>query len=216
MNNIDIKLGDGFHSLYNIPSAMAQNRSVVIQKEQQINVNSHGKFDQSMQTKQKQKQDIQQVERENSYHNDTRNHNHHQHQHQIQNQNKNRQEVFNCADQDQHQEEEDDDEEEDEEEAHGEAAGGEEAMAPLKKGPWTAEEDALLLSYVSKHGDGNWNTVQKYSGVSRNGKSCRLRWTNHLRPHLKKGAFSAEEERIIIEQHAAIGNRWSRIAAMVT
>lgn len=90
-----------------------------------------------------------------------------------------------------------------------------EDVALLKKGPWTAEEDALLLAYVSKHGDGNWNSVQKYSGVSRCGKSCRLRWTNHLRPNLKKGSLAPEEERLIIEQHAALGNRWSRIAAML-
>ncbi|KAH7421907.1 hypothetical protein KP509_13G080700 [Ceratopteris richardii] len=90
-----------------------------------------------------------------------------------------------------------------------------ENVPSLKKGPWTAEEDALLLAYVNQHGNGNWNSVQKFSGILRCGKSCRLRWTNHLRPHLKKCSFSREEERLIIDQHAAIGNRWSRIAAML-
>ncbi|KAI5080897.1 hypothetical protein GOP47_0004080 [Adiantum capillus-veneris] len=85
----------------------------------------------------------------------------------------------------------------------------------MKKGPWTAAEDALLIAYVEKHGEGNWNAVQKLSGVSRCGKSCRLRWTNHLKPDLKKGAFSAEEERKIIIHHAALGNRWARIATML-
>ncbi|KAA8519265.1 hypothetical protein F0562_013521 [Nyssa sinensis] len=83
----------------------------------------------------------------------------------------------------------------------------------LKKGPWTSAEDAILVDYVKKHGEGNWNAVQKHSGLFRCGKSCRLRWANHLRPNLKKGAFTAEEERLIIELHAKMGNKWARMAA---
>ncbi|KAI3461201.1 hypothetical protein Pfo_017864 [Paulownia fortunei] len=84
---------------------------------------------------------------------------------------------------------------------------------PLKKGPWTSAEDAILVEYVTKHGEGNWNAVQKHSGLARCGKSCRLRWANHLRPDLKKGAFTPEEERHIIELHAKMGNKWARMAA---
>ncbi|GFP91143.1 transcription factor gamyb [Phtheirospermum japonicum] len=83
----------------------------------------------------------------------------------------------------------------------------------LKKGPWTSAEDAILVEYVTKHGEGNWNAVQKHSGLARCGKSCRLRWANHLRPNLKKGAFSPEEEQLIIELHAKMGNKWARMAA---
>ncbi|XP_040991069.1 transcription factor MYB33-like [Juglans microcarpa x Juglans regia] len=83
----------------------------------------------------------------------------------------------------------------------------------LKKGPWTSTEDAILVDFVKKHGEGNWNAVQKHSGLFRCGKSCRLRWANHLRPNLKKGAFTAEEERLIIELHAKMGNKWARMAA---
>nr|URY18866.1 MYB protein [Zanthoxylum bungeanum] len=85
----------------------------------------------------------------------------------------------------------------------------------LKKGPWTAAEDAILMEYVKKHGEGNWNAVQKNSGLMRCGKSCRLRWANHLRPNLKKGSFSPEEEKIIIELHAKLGNKWARMAAQL-
>ncbi|ANM70812.1 myb domain protein 86 [Arabidopsis thaliana] len=49
-------------------------------------------------------------------------------------------------------------------------------------------------------------------GLQRCGKSCRLRWINYLRPDLKRGAFSQDEESLIIELHAALGNRWSQIA----
>ncbi|XP_007020787.2 PREDICTED: myb-like protein A [Theobroma cacao] len=85
----------------------------------------------------------------------------------------------------------------------------------LKKGPWTAAEDAVLAEYVRTHGEGNWNAVQKNTGLARCGKSCRLRWANHLRPNLKKGAFSPEEERIIVELHAKMGNKWARMATQL-
>ncbi|KAK8301470.1 hypothetical protein V6Z12_D04G024400 [Gossypium hirsutum] len=91
----------------------------------------------------------------------------------------------------------------------GDADGG----ALLKKGPWTSAEDAILIDYVKKHGEGNWNAVQKHSGLFRCGKSCRLRWANHLRPNLKKGAFTREEEHLIIELHSKMGNKWARMAA---
>ena len=85
----------------------------------------------------------------------------------------------------------------------------------IKKGPWTPQEDMILTEYVKKHGEGNWNSVQKNSGLLRCGKSCRLRWANHLRPNLKKGAFSEEEEKIIVDLHAKLGNRWARMAAQL-
>lgn len=85
----------------------------------------------------------------------------------------------------------------------------------LKKGPWTSTEDAILVEYVNNHGEGNWNAVQKHTGLNRCGKSCRLRWANHLRPDLKKGAFTPEEERQIAVLHATFGNKWARMAAEV-
>ncbi|XAR55378.1 hypothetical protein NMG60_11035432 [Bertholletia excelsa] len=97
----------------------------------------------------------------------------------------------------------------------GPTAGGGGSAQSLKKGPWTTAEDSILMEYVRKHGEGNWNAVQRNSGLMRCGKSCRLRWANHLRPNLKKGAFSAEEERLIIELHAKLGNKWARMASQL-
>ncbi|BFG29589.1 hypothetical protein CerSpe_158630 [Prunus speciosa] len=85
----------------------------------------------------------------------------------------------------------------------------------LKKGPWTAAEDQILMEYVRKHGEGNWNEVQRNSGLNRCGKSGRLRWANHLRPNLKKGSFSLEEQRLILELHAKYGNKWARMASQL-
>ncbi|KAL2325047.1 hypothetical protein Fmac_024105 [Flemingia macrophylla] len=81
-----------------------------------------------------------------------------------------------------------------------------------RKGPWTAEEDRLLIQYVRLHGEGRWNSVASLAGLKRNGKSCRLRWVNYLRPDLKKGQITPQEESIIQELHARWGNRWSTIA----
>ncbi|WZZ87873.1 hypothetical protein YC2023_116452 [Brassica napus] len=83
----------------------------------------------------------------------------------------------------------------------------------LKKGPWTPEEDQKLIDYINKHGYGNWRTLPKNAGLERCGKSCRLRWTNYLRPDIKRGRFSFEEEEIIIQLHSIMGNKWSAIAA---
>ncbi|GAB4846184.1 hypothetical protein Ancab_025182 [Ancistrocladus abbreviatus] len=93
--------------------------------------------------------------------------------------------------------------------------GGGGGGVTLKKGPWSATEDAILVDYVKKYGEGNWNAVQRNTSLLRCGKSCRLRWANHLRPNLKKGAFTPEEERLIIELHAKLGNKWARISAHV-
>uniref|UniRef100_A0A0E0ABM7 Transcription factor n=1 Tax=Oryza glumipatula TaxID=40148 RepID=A0A0E0ABM7_9ORYZ len=83
---------------------------------------------------------------------------------------------------------------------------------PLKKGPWTPDEDKRLREYVEAHGEGNWNRVQRNAGLNRCGKSCRLRWANHLKPDLKKGPFSKEEEEMIIKLHLWLGNKWAKMA----
>nr|BAJ91587.1 predicted protein [Hordeum vulgare subsp. vulgare] len=82
----------------------------------------------------------------------------------------------------------------------------------LKKGPWTPEEDQKLLSYIEQQGHGCWRSLPAKAGLQRCGKSCRLRWTNYLRPDIKRGKFSLQEEQTIIQLHALLGNRWSAIA----
>ncbi|XP_028755170.1 transcription factor MYB53-like [Neltuma alba] len=82
----------------------------------------------------------------------------------------------------------------------------------LKKGPWTPEEDNKLVHYIQKHGHGSWRSLPKLAGLNRCGKSCRLRWTNYLRPDIKRGKFSKEEEERILNLHAILGNKWSAIA----
>ncbi|PSS21644.1 Transcription factor like [Actinidia chinensis var. chinensis] len=85
----------------------------------------------------------------------------------------------------------------------------------LRKGLWSPEEDEKLITHINKYGHGCWSSVPKLAGLQRCGKSCRLRWINYLRPDLKRGTFSQQEEGLIVELHAVLGNRWSQIAAQL-
>ncbi|KAK6140151.1 hypothetical protein DH2020_026149 [Rehmannia glutinosa] len=88
--------------------------------------------------------------------------------------------------------------------------------ANVKKGPWSPEEDEQLKEYIDKHGTGgNWIALPQKAGLRRCGKSCRLRWLNYLRPNIKHGEFSDDEDRIICSLFARIGSRWSVIAAQL-
>ncbi|XP_019089318.1 PREDICTED: transcription factor LAF1-like [Camelina sativa] len=81
-----------------------------------------------------------------------------------------------------------------------------------RKGLWSPEEDEKLRSCILSHGHSCWTTVPIKAGLQRNGKSCRLRWINYLRPGLKREMISAEEEETILAFHSSLGNKWSQIA----
>ncbi|XVF44182.1 hypothetical protein PTKIN_Ptkin02bG0100400 [Pterospermum kingtungense] len=82
----------------------------------------------------------------------------------------------------------------------------------LRRGPWTLEEDTLLTHYIASHGEGRWNMLAKCAGLKRTGKSCRLRWLNYLKPDIKRGNLTPQEQLLILELHSKWGNRWSKIA----
>ncbi|KAG0497050.1 hypothetical protein HPP92_001451 [Vanilla planifolia] len=84
--------------------------------------------------------------------------------------------------------------------------------AHTNKGAWTKEEDERLVAYIRAHGEGCWRSLPKAAGLLRCGKSCRLRWINYLRPDLKRGNFTEEDDDIIIKLHSVLGNKWSLIA----
>ncbi|XP_073526100.1 uncharacterized protein [Phyllobates terribilis] len=83
----------------------------------------------------------------------------------------------------------------------------------LKRGQWTAEEDEILINYISENGYTSWRSLPQLAGLNRCGKSCRLRWTNYLRPDIKRGPFKPDEEKLVIQLHAVLGNRWAAIAS---
>ncbi|KAK9665517.1 hypothetical protein RND81_14G117200 [Saponaria officinalis] len=85
----------------------------------------------------------------------------------------------------------------------------------VKKGVWSVEEDQKLIDFIStNNGDVvNWRSLPHLAGIFRCGKSCRLRWTNYLRPNINRGPFTAKESNIVVQLHALLGNRWAAIAA---
>ncbi|CAO2193838.1 unnamed protein product [Urochloa humidicola] len=83
----------------------------------------------------------------------------------------------------------------------------------VRKGLWSPEEDERLASHIARFGVSCWSSIPELAGLQRCGKSCRLRWMNYLRPDLKRGRFSQQEEDHIIALHKALGNSWSQIAA---
>ncbi|GJM93424.1 hypothetical protein PR202_ga09978 [Eleusine coracana subsp. coracana] len=94
--------------------------------------------------------------------------------------------------------------------------GGGGVQQKLRKGLWSPEEDEKLYNHIIRYGVGCWSSVPKLAGMhwlQRCGKSCRLRWINYLRPDLKRGSFSQQEEDAIVGLHEILGNRWSQIAS---
>ncbi|GMP70201.1 hypothetical protein CsSME_00029149 [Camellia sinensis var. sinensis] len=81
-----------------------------------------------------------------------------------------------------------------------------------RKGLWSPDEDQRLRTYILNNGHGCWSSIPINAGLERNGKSCRLRWINYLRPGLKRGMFTAHEEETILSLHGMLGNKWSQIA----
>ncbi|CAA7394957.1 unnamed protein product [Spirodela intermedia] len=86
------------------------------------------------------------------------------------------------------------------------------AKEGLNRGAWSSAEDKILVDYINAHGEGKWRDLPRRAGLKRCGKSCRLRWLNYLRPDIKRGNISKEEEDLIIRLHKLLGNRWSLIA----
>ncbi|XP_040990925.1 transcription factor MYB108 [Juglans microcarpa x Juglans regia] len=82
----------------------------------------------------------------------------------------------------------------------------------LRRGPWTVDEDFTLINYIANHGEGRWNSLARCAGLKRTGKSCRLRWLNYLRPDVRRGNITLEEQLMILDLHSRWGNRWSKIA----
>ncbi|KAL2527272.1 myb domain protein [Abeliophyllum distichum] len=83
----------------------------------------------------------------------------------------------------------------------------------VRRGAWTPEEDKILTDFITENGHGTWRNLPKLAGLVRCGKSCRLRWTNYLRPDIKRGTFSPEEENTIVHLHGMLGNKWAAIAS---
>ncbi|CAN4127424.1 unnamed protein product [Withania somnifera] len=81
----------------------------------------------------------------------------------------------------------------------------------LVKGPWTKEEDDMIIELVEKYGYKKWSVIAK-SLPGRIGKQCRERWHNHLDPTIKRDAWTEQEESVLCRYHQIYGNKWAEIA----
>jgi hypothetical protein len=81
----------------------------------------------------------------------------------------------------------------------------------LIKGPWTPEEDAKVIRLVKLHGNKKWSFIARQL-KGRLGKQCRERWYNHLNPDINKAEWTDEEDRMLVDAHNELGNRWAEIA----
>ncbi|OIW08083.1 hypothetical protein TanjilG_21063 [Lupinus angustifolius] len=79
------------------------------------------------------------------------------------------------------------------------------------KAQWTEDEDRILIQLVNCFGPGKWSLIAELM-KGRVGKQCRDRWNNHLRPNIKKDSWTNEEDKILIEAHKEVGNKWTEIA----
>lgn len=89
-----------------------------------------------------------------------------------------------------------------------------------RRQPWTPDEDSAIRDLVSSIGIKKWSLIAQkmntdYGLRGRTGKQCRERWHNHLDPKIIKRPWGAEEDKVILEMHARLGNRWADIAKML-
>ncbi|XP_065849439.1 transcription factor MYB3R-1 [Euphorbia lathyris] len=80
----------------------------------------------------------------------------------------------------------------------------------LVKGPWSKEEDEIIVELVNKFGPKKWSTIAQHL-PGRIGKQCRERWHNHLNPSINKEAWTQQEELALIRAHQVYGNRWAEL-----
>ncbi|XP_078282227.1 snRNA-activating protein complex subunit 4 isoform X2 [Rhinoraja longicauda] len=83
----------------------------------------------------------------------------------------------------------------------------------VTRGPWTPEEDELLLKAVAKYGSRDWYKIQEMV-PGRMDSQCRDRYRNGLNQNVRKGKWTEKEVsdfKALVEKHGV--GKWSKIAA---
>ncbi|KAF5094610.1 hypothetical protein D0Z00_003462 [Geotrichum galactomycetum] len=84
---------------------------------------------------------------------------------------------------------------------------------------WTREEDEKLRRLVAHWGDqrgknSHWDQISaQFEG--RTNKDCRKRWFHSLDPTLKRGRWTEDEDRILLEAYGKMGSVWNKIAQLI-
>nr|DAD42396.1 TPA_asm: hypothetical protein HUJ06_000626 [Nelumbo nucifera] len=75
---------------------------------------------------------------------------------------------------------------------------------------WQPEEDRLLRTYVKQYGPKEWHLISQCMG-----KSYLERWKNCLKPGIKKGSLTLEEQNLVISLQAKYDNKWKKITSKI-
>jgi hypothetical protein len=79
---------------------------------------------------------------------------------------------------------------------------------------WTKEEDKKVVDGVARWGVKAWAVISEEL-PGRHKRHVRERWMNSLDPAVKKGGWTAEEDKLLGDLHSSHGRSWTTIAALL-
>ena len=88
-------------------------------------------------------------------------------------------------------------------------------LQKTNKKSWQVEEDTKLLALIAAHGTESWKVISSRMETERTSKQCRERYYNQLSPHLKKTGWTKDEDAVIVEMHAKVGNHWTKVYSLI-
>jgi hypothetical protein len=86
------------------------------------------------------------------------------------------------------------------------------SQSPHPKSKFTPAEDIAVISYVREHGTADWPRIARLI-PGRNARQCKDRWCNFLSPDVVNGPWTDEEESLLCNKFAALGNSWKLISS---
>ena len=90
------------------------------------------------------------------------------------------------------------------------------ALRPtITHGKWLEEEDKRLVMGVAFYGSRGWNEVARCVRTKTD-VQCRERWTNVLSPNVRQGAWTKEEDTLLLEAVEKYGvGKWALVARSI-
>ncbi|WOG88822.1 hypothetical protein DCAR_0208057 [Daucus carota subsp. sativus] len=80
---------------------------------------------------------------------------------------------------------------------------------------WSSKEDNILREQIGILGMDNWTHIAS-KFTNKTTRQCRRRWFTYLNSDYKKGGWSPEEDNLLCQAQKIFGNRWTRIAKVVS